>query len=398
MSILKYLIYCLLLFYPFLELARFNLYKNITFTLNDFLVALAFIVYIILIITKKHTFKGKLSKSIILFAIACLTSFLVNIFNYEAEALVVSFIYLIRWIIYANLYFITVSLDKNSKLKVKKLMLYAGSIIVGIGFMQYFYYPSLKNLYYKGWDEHLYRMFSSFFDPNFAGCFFTLFSIFTLGFLIPFNKLKHKFLLFILFFLSVLAVYLTYSRSAILALITSIIVFLILIKKTKYVIVVFLIFIIMLFLSPRAFKTEGTNILRITSSTERLKNSTAAVEIFAKNPIFGVGFNAYRYSQYKYGYLRGPQWEITHSGSGADNSFLFILATTGVIGFISYIILIRTILINAINYSSKKNKYLHVTVICSLFALIISGFFINSLFYYPLLLWFWILLGITENT
>lgn len=398
MSILKYFIFALILFYPLLEFARFNIYKNITFTINDLMVALIFITYIILIITNKLTIKGKLSKSIILFTFVCLVSFLVNIFNYKLEALLISFIYLIRWIIYTSIYFVIISLNNDSKIKVKKLMLYAGCIVIAIGFMQYFYYPSLKNLYYEGWDEHLYRMFSSFFDPNFAGCFFVLFSIFTLGYLMSFKKSKFKFLLLILFFLSVVAVYLTYSRSAILALVVSVSIFLILIKKTKYVVIALSVLLIMVFISPKAFKTEGTNILRITSSAERLKGSMVAIEIFTKNPIFGVGFNAYRYAQYEYGYLKGPQWEITHAGSGSDNSFLFILATTGIVGFITYLNLIKGIFLYNLKMVVKGNKYFNVALISSVSGLIISSFFVNSLFYYPILIWVWLFIGVTEST
>ena len=67
-------------------------------------------------------------------------------------------------------------------------MLISGSLIVLLGFIQLMFYPALRNLYYLGWDEHLYRMFSTFLDPNFAGAFFVLFTLFVIDMSLRYKK------------------------------------------------------------------------------------------------------------------------------------------------------------------------------------------------------------------
>ena len=59
---------------------------------------------------------------------------------------------------------------------VSLLLLFSGLVIVGLGFVQYFFYLGLRNLYYLGWDEHLSFIFQLL-DPNFAGAFPALFFI-----------------------------------------------------------------------------------------------------------------------------------------------------------------------------------------------------------------------------
>src|SRR3989344_4212784 len=94
-------------------------------------------------------------------------------------------------------------------------------------------------LYYLGWDEHLYRLFSTFLDPNFAGAFFVLYFLFALNILIDSLKKQTKFFsLFIglMSFLALIAIFLTYSRSALLMLITGSFIFLFLNARRSFAI------------------------------------------------------------------------------------------------------------------------------------------------------------------
>jgi O-antigen ligase len=277
-------------------------------------------------------------------------------------------------------------------------LLFSGFVTVFIGYVQYFYYPSLKNLFYLGWDEHLYRMFSTFLDPNFAGAFFAIFFIFSLCFLLSSYKTNNYSKFFVTLSVSVItlgAVYLTYSRSALLILVISTFAYLYLVKRRKILLFLTLIFFLLIFLSPKSFQTEGTNLLRVTSSEARLTSINQAVSIFQSSPVFGIGFNAYRYAQNKRG-LSNNIWQITHSGAGTDNSFLFVAATTGIIGLISYIYLIYKILLLA-KINIAKNKYAPVLFSITL-GLIVNSFFINSLFYTFLLEWVFLLAALTESS
>ena len=170
--------------------------------------------------------------------------------------------------------------------------------------------------------------------------------------------------------------------------------FLVLIRRKSLLVMVGVAIIIFLVISPKSFRTEGTNIFRIASSEARLDSARVAIEIFSKNPIFGVGFNAYRFAQHRYGSLAGGDWRLTHSGAGTDNSFLFILATTGLVGFAAYIYLIYKIIRMAI----KKNNFIAKVLIASLAGLLINSLFINSLFFIYIMMWIWIMVAFTESS
>jgi len=137
------------------------------------------------------------------------------------------------------------------------------------------------------------------------------------------------------------------------------------------------------FLLPRP-AGEGGKIERTYTIEARLINYQQALMIAKEHPFFGVGFNTYRYAQRDYGFFEAEEWRISHSGAGADNSWLFVLATTGAFGFLSYLWFWG----RALKESKKKT-----IVLVSLLALIIHAFFVNSLFYSWIMAWIWILLA-----
>lgn len=386
-----------LILFPCGEIARFDLSNGIAVTLNDIsLIALIFVFVLESILNKSlsKNLNKHLLKPILLFIGIGIFSLLINSKNLSQLEFLVSFLYLLRWLLYASIYFVVSSFNSSFKNKIPILLIVVGAFTVVGGYIQYFFYPALRNLYYLGWDEHLYRMFSSFLDPNFAGAFFVLLTLFNTYLLLSYFKKKDYIktvLLFTIELLTLASIFLTYSRSAILMFLVGGLIFLFLCVKTlkKRILIACLylsLFIIAIFILPRSFQTEGTNLLRSVSSLARIGSSQNAIIIFKDNPILGVGFNAYRYAQKKYGFIKGEDWEKSHAGAGTDNSFLFILATTGVLGIASYIYLLRSILKN-------RNKVL----IASLFALFINAFFINSLFFPFIMEWIWILAAVTEN-
>ncbi len=400
MALLKKIIYLLIILFPLLELGKLNLAKSLSISINDIIVGVIFIFFIILTICKKIKIKNELFLPILLFFTTALISLIISLFSYSLNQVFISSLYLLRWISYALVYLIIVNFKVDEKKVLQKLLLISGLVILIIGYLQFFFYNDLANLYYLQWDKHLYRLFSTFFDPNFAGAFFVLFTIYVLGYLLVEKNNNKKILFSIITIFSTIAIVLTYSRSALLMLIASIITFLILTKKSKYILYFIIILFIALVLSPKSFQTEGTNLFRSYSSMERVKSARIASDIFIKNPIIGVGFNTYRYAQNKYGYLSGDKWEVTHSGSGTDNSFLFILATTGLIGFVVYINLLSKILklqFRKIDKSSFVKSRWAVVSISSIVGLLINSLFLNSLFYPPIMLWLWMIIGFTKN-
>lgn len=407
MDIVKTVFVILLFAFTLGEITRFDLGNNIYVKLTDFIVVVLLLVWLIKSFRIKNNkiFRDKLLPSIIVFVGIAFISLLVNIKNLSSSEFIVSFLYLARWILYSFVYFVVKSFPYKFKEKILYTLVINGALIVLFGFIQYFFYPNLRNLYYLGWDEHLYRMFSSFLDPNFAGAFFVLYLIF-LAELFKYQLEKRKKLAMLIGFVSLftlLAIYLTYSRSALVMLFVSSFVFLIFIKKVKWMIGLIIISAVFILLTSENFYIENVNLFRTASVEARLDSGRNALQIIKDNILIGVGFNAYRYVQIRYKFIDKEEDPKNHAGAGTDNSFLFILATTGVIGLVSYSYLLFSILRRAyINYRATKKgeiiSVLPIIVIASFVGIIIDSLFINSLFYPSIMLWLWILTGLTEST
>lgn len=297
----------------------------------------------------------------------------------------VSILYLVRLLCYVSLFYLIKTANKLERDDVLKVMIGAGASIVAIGFVQYFFYQSLANLRYLGWDEHLYRLFSTFLDPNFAGAFFAIFILFLLEILLtPIEKNKRVFLV-ILLMITFVAELLTYSRTGFIMLLVGVSVFLLRFASKKVTAAVLILCLVLFFGAANA-KIEGLNPFRIASSQARLDSMKDAVSIVQKYPVFGVGFNAYRYAQIKMGYREEMPLVQSHSDAGTDNSYLFVLATTGIVGGAFFLLALTTILKSAWTLSSKK-VVLSRAFFASFVAVCVGSLFLNILFYPMILGW-----------
>lgn len=387
MDLLKTIFVILILFaFPLGEISRINFQNGIAFTFLDIGIFFLVIFWLFGHILKRKEFNyDQFLPAILFFIFPAILSLLVNFNTLNFSNFLVPSLYLIRWIFYALVLFITAEFDNKFKQKISVLMLISGFLIIIGGFVQYFFYPNLRNLYYAGWDEHLYRLFSSFLDPNFVGAFLALYLLFVLNL---FFESKDRAQFTILILLSFLAIILTFSRAAFIMLFVGVLVLSLLKNQRRFAtgfFIVSILFLILLLKFP--LKSEGTNLLRIASGQARFDSIKNAIIIFKDHPIFGVGFNAYRYAQKRYNFI-DKNWQLIHSGAGTDNSFLFVLATTGIIGFFAYLYM----WIKIVKFSKSD------IFISSLLALFVNSLFVNSLFYTFIIFWIWILLGIRKST
>ena len=407
MAVLKVFFVVFLFIFTIGEIGRFDLDNGFSIKIIDIFAFI--IIFFWLLLNKKSAInkilKDPLSLPLILFAVIGFVSLLVNIKNLSSNEAVISLSYLIRWLMYLSLYYVVSSFTWNFKKKIIWMLVILGAIIVTLGYVQYFFYSTLLNLYYLDWDNHMYRLFSTFLDPNFAGAFLVLYLIYLMGILLQFYKNKKRklsFLTSVLFLLTLPAIYLTFSRSALIMLFVSSLVFCILVKKLKWMIILTAISIAVIFLSSKNFNVENINLFRVASTEARLDSARTATQIIKDNLLIGVGFNGYKYAQIRYGFRHRANAIHSHADSGTDNSFLFILATTGIIGIVSYLYLLLVMIKRS--YSSYKfyqgkeiNQIISIVIIASLFGVIADSFFINSLFYSFIMIWLWILLGLMEN-
>lgn len=399
MKFLKILCIFIFLTFPLGEIFRIDLGNNIAIRPQDALIGVT-VVFGLIFLNYKSFFKTTFFKPIILFSSIGAFSLIVNSPSLNYQQFLASFLYLLRWVSYAFIYFIITRFDKSYKRLILILMFVNGLLILTAGYTQYFLYPNLRNLYYLGWDEHNYRMFSVYLDPNFAGAFFVLFFLFIVGLIHIYLRAKRRNYAIALVAISILtlaAVFLTYSRSAILMLVAGLSAYLILIGKKKYLLLLFIaITTIILFLTP-TYNKENTNLLRTTSSFARVETYNNSLKIIKDHPFFGIGFNAYRYAQESYGMRKVKTKFPSHADAGVDNSFLFVLATTGILGLLSYLFMWKKILNRAFYIFKKKHNVFSILLISSSLGLFVNSFFINSLFFPSIMLWMWILIGMIED-
>jgi O-antigen ligase len=231
-----------------------------------------------------------------------------------------------------------------------------------------------------GWDEHLYRLVGTFLDPTYLGI------IITFGLLISIheylNSRSKTALITGLFLLVSLAF--TYSRASYLAFIGGIVVIGIYKGEIKKIIYLALVLAVLILVLP----TSGNTILRITrefSALARIENYKETLQIFRSSPVFGVGYDNLCLARSEF---TGFADFKSHSCSGSDSSLLFILVTTGIVGFIIF-----TYVIWNFGKLLMRQKY-SIILASSSFALFIHSLFSNSLFYPWVIGWMFILVAI----
>ncbi len=352
---------------------------------------------LLLIYTAFHLPKKKpraiLGKPIIIFFAITLVSLLVNMYQFPANELAISALYALRWGCYAMLYVVVMMSPLEPRWWARAL--YGTGVGIAIlGLAQYIWYPYLRNLAYLGWDPHLYRVFSTLLDPNFAAIIFVM-TLF-LGIYLWRNS-KYRWVIVLCELVVLGALFLTYSRSGYLAFIAGIGVLAWAMKKGRIAIVGVVCFLAILFLLPRV-DGEGVKLLRTASSAARIGNWQRGMTLIAEAPLFGHGFDTLRYVQTAKGWV-SDQEVISHAGAGIDNSLQFIWATTGVVGFAAYMWIFVTFATNSFVLTKTTSyRLLGAVGLATMVSMLVDSQFGNSIFYPWVLLWFWILAAIVEKS
>lgn len=274
-----------------------------------------------------------------------------------------AFSYTGRFLLYLFFAWVFFSMKKNFS----KGFIFSGFAVAVLGLLQIFFLPDLRFLTNQGWDPHYFRLVSTFLDPNFTGAFLVL----TLILIMQLKKTRVSCLFFIMVFLALL---LTFSRSSYGMLLVSGLTFSFLKRSIKYFFATLMLFAILLlgFETYSRMVATPRNISRDKSASFRLNTWQQGFTIFKNHPVLGIGFNAYRYGIKEYN-LGDKQFLESHGSAANDSSLLFVLSTTGILGFGAYLYFLFTLL--------KSNKILAVGLIGLLF----HSFFANSLFYPPIL-------------
>lgn len=371
------------------NLLRIPLVSNVDITLVDLTVLGIFGYYI------PHLWRNRLQlwrsiffKSTLLFIAATLLSLLIALqreYVSTFEETLVGFLYLIRLIAYAGLFFTPINISR------KTIYVIIGGYSI-IALCQYVFYPDLRNLLYLGWDEHYFRLFGSLLDPNFTGILSVMF-LWTVILDRQLNLNKKSVIAAIL----LMVLLFTYSRSAYIVFTLTGLLYGLRQRSVLIPVVVFTALIIGIGMLPKNLPSEGTDIFRTASIDARIDEIERAVKISQKYPFTGVGYNLYRYARnYHYPNLNlagqdtGTENNIPSRGAaGVPNSYAFILNTTGIIGlgaFVFWLYNQYVVYKNPNSYGSRSSSGA-TRMLVIYFIYIISGIFDNSMVYPFIFLW-----------
>ncbi|MBU0667503.1 O-antigen ligase family protein [Patescibacteria group bacterium] len=351
-----------------------------------------------------------------LFIIIATLSLIHSLTFLPAQDVAAGSLYLIRFLEYGLLYFVTIHALKthpdprSSTKNIITAITISALIIAIIGFIQLVIFPNLTALEQAGYDPHINRLVATWLDPNFLGGFFAFIISILLGIMLFTKKIAHKTgLLFIIAILAT-ALFFTYSRSAYLALATGIFI-ISLIQSRKILLITLALFLIGLSISPRAQERVGEltqSMAAITGASAQTPDPTAklrleswgqTIQLIQKRPLLGSGYNTLRSVNFQEGFIQSPD---THSAAGSDSSLLTILATTGILGFIPFLLLYLIPIKTAWqNLRDKKipalSKGFSLGLIGAIAALLVHSIFINSLLFPQILIFFWISLGLLKT-
>jgi O-antigen ligase len=364
------------------QLLRFSIF-GINLVLID-IFSLFFLFFCILFFLQKQfdLFKYKFFIPLLLFFIILIISLLNSIYfyNFSLTQIIKSSLYIIRIISYFSLLLVLPQIfDKNI---LKKILFFSVFIIFLLGLLQIYFFPSFYdlNMHLKGWDPHINRLLSTWFDPNFLGALFALTGIISIS---DYKTNQKKISLFI-FSVSLFGLFLTFSRGSYLAFFSSFFLYA-LIYLRKYLILSLILLFLAYNFNPR-FNLRINNALNSAYSlvvkTEktldptsylRLKSWEVGINLFKKHPFLGVGYN-------NLPYLQKTEWTFltdSHASSGIDSSLLTVLASSGIFGLFFYLWIFFGIIKNLI----QKTNPFKIGIIFGIFCLFIHSIFVNTLFF-----------------
>ncbi len=382
-NIFKILVVFYLVLLPFGQIPGFltSYYFDLFFKLHFYdAIVLMFSILFALKQRVNLTIFFKRNMFLTIFIIISLLTYLHSFFIFDSHDLVRGFLYLLRFMAYI-LFYIGVFYEFRRK-REKRFLL--GGVTLAVfftavfGWVQYFILPDLRSLKYFGWDDHYYRLVSSFLDPGYAGMFFLT------GYIIvnQFDLFRRSINFFLNLFFTI-SIAFTYSRASYLAFVFSTL-FFYLFSRKKHWLIGILVFLLSIATLPVGFGGEGVNLHRTNSINQRWENYKDAIYVIKKHPLFGVGFNNVCSARVLY---FNDTNKYSNSCNGFDNSLLFLLSAGGVALFIGYIGFIYEALIKT---TKNQRKFLAGFFL----AFLIHSLSANSIFYAPFMGVFAIIGGI----
>lgn len=385
------------------QLLRLPFAQTAALTATDVLVISTGSVFILISMTLKRSLKlePKLVVPVLIFS---LYSIGVNIYaatKLPLKEIVIATLFLMRFL---SLFFITqivAATVKKSKINNwASFMLFIGVIFAILGFLQFIFIPDLSFLTVFGWDPHQKRIVSTFLDPNYAGLAYVFFFNIAVSYLLfstrppegirilKIAKMRYFFLFSTILFFT--AIVLTFSRSTYLAFLAAILI--IGMRKSPRILLSGAIIFFIAFFSIPQMQSRVIGALSFDETSQaRIQSWKNGINVLWNNPIFGVGFNTYRYTQAQYNTGLKINAE-SHSASGVDSSLILVAATTGVFGLFFFTVIIY--FLTKITYLKSSLHPISLAGFACLTSLLVHSQFVNSIFFPQTMLIFWFVIGL----
>lgn len=328
--------------------------------------------------------------------LSMILSVLINRSSYTTNEWISGTLYLVRWIEYMALFFITLDVARQeSRARWYRNLLISGAVGVAfLGFAQLYFFPDFSFMVPQGWDPHVGRLLSTWFDPNFLGGYLAMFATIVLAqaLLRPTKNWKW----WVIFGLLSAAEVLTFSRSGYVGYVigVGVVAFF---RSRALLFLGVLTGISVILLVPRV--QERVIGIRTVDQTAQLRivSWNNALEVITDHPYFGIGYNHYKYAQVQYGFLQDTK---EHSASGSDSSLLTIWVTTGIIGAIAYLWLFAALVWESIKTwrdrtLSAEWQAFGLGVAAAMVAIFAHSQFVNGWFYPHIMQMMWMLTALS---
>ncbi len=294
-----------------------------------------------------------------------------------------SILYLGRLSLYGAFGLLVWSLIKEKFLTQREVfggLILSGVAVLYFGFLQYFFMPDMRWLFFLGWDDHYYRLLSTLLDPGFVGI------LFILTFCAVQTLFLRNYLKVCISAMFMLGILLTYSRATYVAFLTVCILGSLHSwwcgRKGKGVV---LVAYVVCFLFSLPFLPhpggEGVRLERTASVHARTENITSAVSTMKPvDWVIGKGI---------FMPLRPSVTEFAQPDHARlpDNWIVFILTGMGVVGLALFLISVGKIFIEFY----RKNVWLALSV----FAVLVHGLF-NATIVYPFVVLFMLMFAVSS--
>lgn len=310
-KITRYLLITLILSLGFGQLLRFEI-SGVPIYLHDILI-------IALLSIHGLTLKSiKIPGSLKIFILGLALGWVNALFHYPFSQLLIPALYSLRLLAYLTLY---LRLQTTNYQLPTTYFYISGFVTLAIGYLQYFLLPDMRIFQYLGWDDHLNRLTLPHFDPTYTG---VMLSLTLLSYPLANSYIRYS----ILF---IPAILLTYSRSVWLSLALTATFF---IKNKKILLLAICCMLLAIFALPQKFG-EGNNLLRTYTITSRWQSDWTYLQTYKWDLLIGRGFNTLMLNQ-SAGQYPNPALPAGRHATGPNNSYLYLLATTGILGLFGW--------------------------------------------------------------